>query len=67
MTCCRCQSPNTFPLDTIHPNDHTVYRCRNCGLLFSPNHQPLQPGAAAIRPTQSPKGRAWRPAPNGQE
>ena len=66
MTCCRCQSTNTFALDTIHPNDNIIYRCRNCGLLFSPAHHPLPPQTAptSIHRALTPaKSRLHRPAP----
>ncbi len=36
MRCRRCLSNRLLKLDKKLPNDHDVFRCRECGFLFSP-------------------------------
>ena len=59
LICRRCKSEALLELGRLDSADHTVYRCRDCGFLFSP------PDGAARRPgvTQSelrPDGPASR-------
>ena len=36
LQCRRCQSAALLELARLEGADHTVYRCRHCGFLFSP-------------------------------
>lgn len=36
LNCRRCRSAVLLALTRLGENDHTVYRCRSCGFLFSP-------------------------------
>ena len=36
LNCRRCDSEALLELVRLDGQDHTVYRCRNCGFLFSP-------------------------------
>ena len=36
LNCRRCRSALLLALTRLGENDHTVYRCRSCGFLFSP-------------------------------
>ena len=36
LNCRRCGSEALLELARLQGGDHTVYRCRNCGFLFSP-------------------------------
>lgn len=40
MTCRRCQSQRLIVLEKKLPGDNEVYRCRDCGYLFSPGAPP---------------------------
>ena len=39
MYCRRCNSNRLLELVRLDGADHTVYRCRDCGFLFSPPEQ----------------------------
>ena len=43
MTCRRCPSQRLIALEKKLPGDNEVYRCRDCGYLFSPG--PSRPAA----------------------
>ena len=36
LICRRCESEFLLELVRLDGSDHTVYRCRSCGFLFSP-------------------------------
>ncbi len=36
LICRRCESEYLLELVRLDGSDHTVYRCRSCGFLFSP-------------------------------
>ena len=36
MRCRRCNSIRLIQLDKKIPDDHEVFRCQDCGFLFSP-------------------------------
>ena len=36
LACRRCESPHLILLEKKRPDDNDVYRCRECGYLFSP-------------------------------
>ncbi len=36
LHCRRCESESLLELVRLAGGDHTVYRCRDCGFLFSP-------------------------------
>ena len=36
LNCRRCHSDRLLELARLDAEDHWVYRCRNCGFLFSP-------------------------------
>ncbi|MCI0786216.1 MAG: hypothetical protein J4O09_07855 [Chloroflexi bacterium] len=36
MRCRRCRSPRLLQLDKKLPQDNSVFRCQECGFLFSP-------------------------------
>ena len=36
LNCRRCKSDRLLELARLDEGDHWVYRCRDCGLLFSP-------------------------------
>ena len=36
LNCRRCRSEALLELARLAGGDHTVYRCRDCGFLFSP-------------------------------
>ena len=36
MRCRRCNSFRLLKLDSIEPEDNLIYRCQECGFLFSP-------------------------------
>lgn len=48
LQCRRCQSAALLELARLEGADHTVYRCRACGFLFSP------PDGAARRNAPAP-------------
>lgn len=51
MNCRRCDSERLLELARLDGRDYTVYRCRDCGFLFSP---PEQEARAAGRGEASP-------------
>lgn len=48
LICRRCESEALLELVRLDGQDHTVFRCRHCGFLFSP------PDAAARAPGIQP-------------
>ena len=53
MICRRCNSDRLLELARLDGEDHTVYRCLDCGFLFSPpaglaGGANVQPAAAPI-------------------
>ena len=36
IVCPKCGSEQAIRLDKLRPEDHTCYRCRSCGHIFSP-------------------------------
>ena len=40
MHCRRCLSHRLLQLDKKLPSDHNVFRCQECGFLFSPGDTP---------------------------
>ena len=36
MQCRRCQSPRLIPLEKKLQDDNDVFRCQECGYIFSP-------------------------------
>ena len=49
-TCPKCGTDRWVRLDKIRPADHTCYRCRGCGHVFSPGGHELQQGGEAVLP-----------------
>ena len=66
MNCRRCDSERLLELARLDGRDYTVYRCRDCGFLFSPPEQEARAagrGAASPpAPPQSPVAIRRRPA-----
>ena len=64
LNCRRCGSEALLELARLAGDDHTVYRCRDCGFLFSP---PDETAAAAARggPGIEPSPLRRRPAFRG--
>ena len=63
LNCRRCESEALLELARLAGSDHTVYRCRDCGFLFSP---PEGEGSAAARgPGIEPSPLRRRPAFGG--
>ena len=47
LNCRRCKSEKLLELGRLEGADHSVYRCRDCGFLFSPPEvEGLPPGVA---------------------
>ena len=44
--CPACRSDRTVRLDRLHEGDHTCYRCRICGHVFSPRERPQDAAAS---------------------
>ena len=73
LNCRRCDSEALLELVRLDGQDHTVYRCRNCGFLFSPpdgvaesagiEPSPLRPDGEAVRLRRA-RIAAMRPRPN---
>ena len=73
LNCRRCDSEALLELGRLDGQDHTVYRCRKCGFLFSPpdgrapepgiEPSPLRSGSEAGRPRRA-RIAAMRPRPN---
>ncbi len=73
LNCRRCNSEALLELVRLDGQDHTVYRCKVCGFLFSPpdgaapeagvESSPLRPGGEAIRLRRA-RIAAMRPRPN---
>ena len=42
LNCRRCQGMTLLELARLGRGDHTVFRCRTCGFLFSPPDTDLQ-------------------------
>jgi len=40
LNCRRCQSPRLIPLEKKQQDDNDVYRCQDCGYIFSPAGAP---------------------------
>ena len=59
MTCRRCQSPRLIVLEKKLPGDNEVYRCRDCGYLFSPGPAP-RPAAVTTAMETAPAASAVR-------
>ena len=60
LNCRRCGSPELLELARLAGEDHTVFRCRICGFLFSP------PEGSARTPGVEPsplRGRGGHPHP----
>lgn len=57
MNCRRCQSERLLELARLDGRDYTVYRCRDCGFLFSPPESEARAGgrrgSAPVAPPQS--------------
>lgn len=62
MTCRRCQSPRLIVLEKKLPGDNEVYRCRDCGYLFSPGVLP-RPAAVTTAMETAPAASAVRTPP----
>ena len=62
LHCRRCESEELLELARLAGGDHTVYRCRDCGFLFSP---PDETAAAARGPGIEPSPLRRRPAFGG--
>ena len=53
LNCRRCQSEALLELACLGSDDHVVYRCRDCGFLFSPpDGNGRAPSALASPPPQ---------------
>ena len=73
LICRRCESESLLELVRLDGSDHTVYRCRSCGFLFSPpdaasgmpgaGASPLLPDGEAAR-SQRERVAAIRPRRN---
>ncbi len=60
LNCRRCGSEALLELARLAGEDHTVYRCRDCGFLFSP---PDEAAAAARSPGIEPSPLRRHPHP----
>ena len=61
LHCRRCQSDALLKLERLDGQDHTVYRCRDCGFLFSPPDESAGSAAVPIAPSPlQPDGEAAR-------
>ena len=59
LNCRRCESEALLELVRLDGQDHTVYRCRICGFLFSPPDRAAP--ASGIEPSSlRPDGEAAR-------
>lgn len=54
MKCRRCDSDRLLELSRLDGEDHTVYRCLECGFLFSPPAGYV--AGANVRPAPTPHG-----------
>ena len=50
MRCRRCDSIWVFRLSLLYPQDNPIFRCRDCGLLFSPGDLARDEDAAGAPP-----------------
>ena len=62
LNCRRCGSEALLELARLAGEDHTVYRCRDCGFLFSP---PDEAAVAERSPGIEPSPLRRRPAFRG--
>ena len=58
LICRRCNSDRLLELARLDGEDHTVYRCLDCGFLFSPpgglsGGANVQPAAPPIHPEEA--------------
>ena len=58
LICRRCNSDRLLELARLDGEDHTVYRCLDCGFLFSPpdgqaDGANVQPAATPINPEEA--------------
>ena len=58
LICRRCNSDRLLELARLDGEDHTVYRCLDCGFLFSPpagqaDGAHVQPAATPINPEEA--------------
>ena len=61
LKCRRCQRARLVELGRLQGSDHPIYRCRDCGFLFSPPEEERRAGyAAPVQP--SPTNREVWPA-----
>ena len=63
LHCRRCRGQRLVELGRLHGSDHPIYRCRDCGFLFSPPDADRRtPHNASVRPS-APRPQVWRAAP----
>ena len=63
LICRRCRGQRLVELGRLHGSDHPIYRCRDCGFLFSPPDADRRtPHNATVRPS-APHPQVWRAAP----
>ena len=63
LHCRRCRGQRLVELGRLHGSDHPIYRCRDCGFLFSPPDADRRtPHNANVRPS-TPRPQVWRAAP----
>lgn len=65
LNCRRCGSEALLELARLAGDDHTVYRCRDCGFLFSPPDEAAQAASARGGPGIEPSPLRRRPAFRG--
>lgn len=65
LNCRRCGSEALLELARLAGEDHTVYRCRDCGFLFSPPESEATAAAARGGAGIEPSPLRRRPAFGG--
>ena len=63
LICRRCRGQRLVELGRLHGSDHPIYRCRDCGFLFSPPEDDRRTAHTTnVRPS-APRPQVWRAAP----
>ena len=60
LNCRRCESDLLLALVRLDGSDHTVYRCRSCGFLFSPPDDAATSAADVALSPLRPAGEVYR-------
>ena len=69
LNCRRCRGKRLVELGRLQGSDHPIYRCRDCGFLFSPPDEEARAGLDARVRRSAPGQEVWPdgsgPGPGG--